>query len=125
MGLDFRWGDSNTSRIRPHWSYSGFMAFRERLAKAAQLIPADSSLETVYDAKGVLWPSQFDEPIMILIDHSDCAGDLSPDQCRRLAPRLRELITQWPEGDYDREHGERLVWALEECARDKTILEFV
>src|SRR5687767_2435297 len=101
MGLDFRWEGSQTSRERPHWSYSGFMAFRDRLAKAAGLLGETDSLNDAYSRREK-WPSQFDEPLVILIDHGDCEGDLSPDQCRRLAPRLRELVAAWDVDDYDR-----------------------
>jgi hypothetical protein len=137
MGLDFRWGGDvmAESRLRaPRWSYSGFHAFRERLGHQADLLAPDVSIDHWYDrtgsfayAAGDSWarrsyPSQFNEPLVLLL--ADCEGDLSPDQCRRLAPRLRELMKDWPADDYDRIHGERLAAACEECARDHLVLEF-
>jgi hypothetical protein len=137
MGLDFHWGPQRSANIAgPRWSYSGFMVFRERLARAAGLIGSRESLNDHYGSVESVafragdrqalhaYPSQFNEPLVLLIDHADCEGDLSPDQCRRLAPRLRELMKDWPADDYDRIHGERLAAACEECARTKTILEF-
>jgi hypothetical protein len=128
MGLDFRWRDKDAPPLgpfeRPSWSYSGFMTFRERLARDAELIGRDDSLDDFY-CGAEMYPSQFTEPLVLLIDHADCEGDLSPDQCKRLAPRLKALIAEWNEpDDYDRMMGERLVAAMDECARDGRVLEF-
>jgi hypothetical protein len=122
VGLDFAWtGDSHATA--PRWAYSGFMRFRERLAKSAGMILPDDDLRVLYDRE-IKWPSIFAEPLVILIDHSDCEDDLSPSQCRMLAPRLRELMADWPADDYDRIHGERLAKACEECAEGGHVLRF-
>lgn len=86
---------------RPSWSYGGFGRFRERLCAAAgQPDPSD------------LWESgEVGDPALEpLIWHSDCEGILLPDECRQVAPRLRELLDhsvfhQPMDTGYDQEHG--------------------
>ncbi len=113
MGLDF-------SRGNAHWSYSGFHRFRGRLASAA-LLPVASH------------PGRLDEffagwhrehALSPLLHHSDCDGELSPQECARVAPALKAILEQWPEDDYDRQHGLVLVAAMEECAASNEPLEF-
>ncbi len=135
MGLNITYAGAERYQ-QAIWAYSGFMAFRERLARASGLIAADESLNRYYDSveshaykagdRQALhaYPSQFNEPLVLLIDHADCEGDLSPDQCQRLAPRLRDLMKDWPDDDYDRVMGERLAAACEHCAANKLVLEF-
>lgn len=120
MGLDFAgWKDSAWDDC-PHWSYSGFMRFRERLADAIGL-----KLENTMIGFGgeQPWPDTKD-PLLWLLDHSDCDGDLSPAQCRKLAPRLREIVSSWPNDDYDRVQAELLSRAMELCAEQKRKLIF-
>lgn len=45
---------------------------------------------------GTLSFDTFDDDIIPLLDHSDCEGELSPEECARVAPRLRELVASWP-----------------------------
>jgi hypothetical protein len=35
------------------------------------------------------------DPIVPLLHHSDCDGELTPEQCAVIAPRLRELVSGW------------------------------
>ena len=38
------------------------------------------------------FPSTDDEPLVLLIDHSDCDGDLSAEECGKVAKRLTEIL---------------------------------
>ena len=51
-------------------------------------------------------------------------GTMSPEECRAVAPRLRELIAPWPADDYDRQHGALLSDMMEFCAESNTDLLF-
>jgi len=101
MGLSF-------SHCDAHWSYGGFHNFRERLV--AESLRCD--------------PLPHDEPIFGLIAHSDCDGELTPEQCLTIAPRLRELVARWPAGDWDRLMAETLATGMETAAACNESLGF-
>ena len=65
-----------------------------------------------------------ESPLRHLIHHSDCDGDLSPEQCREVAPALREAVSSWNEGDYEREFAENLANAMDICAENNRRLIF-
>lgn len=114
MGIDFRVTGSNMER--PRWSYGGFNRFRTRLAKLIGL-----NLKEMVGFGGVIpFPSPDAEPIVYLLDHSDCDGDMPPDQCRVVAPRLEQLLFQLDvscDDDYDHEQGQRLATLMRDAAR--------
>jgi len=56
--------------------------------------------------------------------HSDCDGELSPEDCAQVAPRLLELIKNWPDDDYDKREARVLAEGMLECAEAKEALEF-
>lgn len=112
MGLDFSHGDA-------HWAYSGFNRFRTRLAEAIGIKLMDMQgfggtipWETVTDA------------IVPLLNHSDCDGELSPEECATVAPRLRELVAEWSDMDSDKREALPLAEAMEQCAGLGEPLEF-
>lgn len=109
MGLDFT-ANVPQDDDSPRWSYSGFNSFRERLAEAIN-VPLRSMVGFGGDQE---WDA--DDPIVPLLNHSDCDGELSPDDCGRVSPRLRELIAAWAPDDYDRVQGEKLATMMAECA---------
>lgn len=89
--------------VSPHWSYSGFHRFRASLAELCGI-----ELDKMGGFGGSrAWPSVESEPLVPLLNHSDCDGELSAEECRVVAPRLRELLPKLS-NDYDRVHGERL-----------------
>lgn len=94
MGLDFSHGEA-------HWSYSGFHRFRHKLAK-------EIGIENLDEMEGfggpILWDG-FKDPIVDLLSHSDCDGDLLPEQCKEIASRLRVLTIGWEDPDYDKQHA--------------------
>ena len=67
----------------PQWSYGGFSRFRERLAEAESF--------RLSDMKGFGGKRQWDTvttTLAPLLDHSDCDGEMAPDECRQVWPRL-------------------------------------
>ncbi len=126
MGLDF-------SHTEAHWSYGGFGRFREALAEHEGF--------KLNEMHGFCAPWRGDgpeahpnrswdeiaSPLKPLLNHSDCDGDLSPEECAQIAPRLREVVDAiWPEGGdgYDREHGLLLAEGLELAASEGERFEF-
>lgn len=113
---------------KAQWSYSGFGEFRRRLAAAEGIdlgrmagfgLPADEA--TPWDAVST--------PLRPLLDHSDCDGDLSPEECAQVAPRLAEICESWPEAgdlvqDYDRRGGLVLAEEMRAAATAGRRLEF-
>lgn len=142
MGLDFNHSDA-------HWAYSGFNRFRTKLAEEIGIcLPLmegfwneKSSSSTMELTKLIVgtktmgehffWlpqkPLKWDninDPIVDLLYHSDCDGELSSEQCKKIAPRLRELIKDWDDKDYDKEQALLLAEGMENCAKKNQILKF-
>ena len=110
MGLDFSHSDAS-------WSYSGFCRFRAKLANEIGI-----DLLSMRGFGGTnLWPK---DDIVLLLNHSDCDGELTPSQCRRLAPRLLELIKNWDEGDYDKRSAMLFAKDLMIAANNNQTMEF-
>jgi hypothetical protein len=123
MSLDFRGYDVN-------WSYFGFHDFRVKLAREIGIdlnqmhgffAPWRGQKEE--DFKDISWDTVSD-PIKLLLDHSDCEGELSPQECALVAPRLIRLTAQWPADDYDSIEALRLASAMMDCAIKNKPLEF-
>ena len=143
MGLDFSHGGA-------HWSYSGFMAFRKRLAREIgvdlECMAGFAPPESLIDMSAKDWdllgfgikPERFNmswngvnDTLVPLLNHSDCDGSLSADECCTIAPRLREIVQRWtddPEQDqgeaYDKRQALLLADGMEQCAREGRALEF-
>lgn len=111
MGLDF-------SHREAHWSYGGFMSFRIRLASeiGIDLLQMDGFKQDGNGGyiKGLSWKN-IKDPVKLLLNHSDCDGELTTEQCRLIAPRLRELVKGWPD-DYDKMMALELSLGMEEAA---------
>lgn len=94
MGIDF----THTSA---QWSYTGFGAFRRALALFEGF--------ELDDMKGFGGDRDWDTvttDLVPLLNHSDCDGELTPDECRRVAPRLRQVVDElWP--------AARAVWEVD------------
>lgn len=63
------------------------------------------------------------DPIKPLLNHSDCEGHLTPEECAAVAPRLRELVDGW-EGDFDKYRALELARGMEAAAAAGELLEF-
>jgi len=116
MGLGFMIQRADFDSCNAGWSYSGFYAFRQRLAE--QIFGADIS-DLWRDKPGLFR----NHPLNALLDHSDCGGELSYDQCRIIAPALREAIQDWPLDDFDRINAIQLAEGMESMG-DCDTLEF-
>ena len=93
MGLDF------SHEVGRFSSYSGFNAFRQKLAGHlngfdGQDLPGP---DTLWNAA---ISGEFD-PLLLLLCHSDCDGVLEPWACRVVAPALREVVESWDSGGED------------------------
>jgi hypothetical protein len=124
MGLDFCWEGDDTidSNETAYWSYLGFHRFRKRLAEEIG-VDLDKMEGFGENEDGAVPWSITDDPIVPLLDHSDCDGELTPDLCAEIAPRLRELVANWPD-DYDKRNAILLADSMDTCARLDVSLEF-
>jgi len=112
MGLNF-------SHAEASWSYSGFDEFRHRLA-----LEAGIDLYMMDGFGGDIPFDSVEDPIKPLLDHSDCDGELTPEECSTIAPRLRELVSNWFDDDYDKTNASRLAYGMELAASNKENLRF-
>ena len=107
MGLD-------TTHDCWHGAYSAFMRWRHKLAEVAgyDILPVKYNdgytMETVMLDWGHLsnhetlmgkWDKTPDDPLLVLIVHSDCEGAIYPEQAGLLADRLDELVSLLPDDD--------------------------
>ena len=145
MGLDF-------SPCETHWGYIGFNWFRVKLAAEAGIAlncmqgfaggPTGKSFDSLSlfgktDEAGQLpgydkyvgnqpviaWDKVKDD-IAPLLNHSNCDGILTPEECRKVAPRLRELVKEWPDDDRDKINALLLAEGMELAAKNNENLEF-
>jgi hypothetical protein len=124
MGLDF-------SHTEAHWAYTSFSRFRRALATFEGI---DIDAMRGFTQGGKPWES-VTTPLKPLLDHSDCDGDLSPEECATVAPRLRQVIDEiWPaatstweqnpEASIHRSNGLLLAEGMEAAAASSEPLEF-
>lgn len=113
MGLDFRGADVS-------WAYSGFMRFRQRVVNGAGYM---GDLREMY-GHGLPAAMKKDD-IYDFIDHSDCDGELTPEQMRKIEPRLRAIVSLWPDGDTDKTRGLALCDGMRACIQAGENLEFI
>lgn len=96
MGLDM-------SHDAWHGAYSAFTRFRNELAVAAgyELTRYDGTFFDIvkldwdrFVEKNYYgdWDTPPDDPLMILIVHSDCEGEIPTEYCEHLANRIEQLI---------------------------------
>jgi hypothetical protein len=97
MGLNFR--TNNNERSEAGWSYSGFNSFRARLAEEIGIVLRRMEGFTYYHP--VSWDGIKDD-ILPFLNHSDCDGELTYEECQQVAPRLLELIEDWDDDDIDK-----------------------
>ena len=124
MGLDF-------DNAEAHWAYSGFFRFRQRLAAAIGIMNLEQmeNFGPMFEQQGpnrplVPWDKWLGDPIVDLINHSDCDGKLSAKQCAKIAPRLREIIAPWSDDDHDKRQATNLAEGMDWCADNTKPLGF-
>lgn len=113
MGLDF-----NLSEVR--WGYISFGNFRRKLAKEIGL-----DLDAMIGFSGDLSWDSVEDDIKDFLNHSDCEGELTPEQCKIIAPRLIELVRGWNDNDLDKEKALELADDMQWCYENNRVLEFI
>lgn len=114
MGLD-------TSHDAWHGSYGGFHLWRIRVAEAAGFPPLDEMdgfgppLRPWRGAPG-------DQRLAPLLSHSDCDGDISPEDCASIAAALDDLGPRLD--DWARPLAERFAAGCRRAAEAEERLEF-
>lgn len=130
MGLD-------TTHEAWHGPYSRFNRWRNELARVAgyTIVPAGGGLDhpdiawdeiTLANIQGD-WTKGVEpaDALVYLIAHSDCDGEIRPEQAAKLAPRLEELLLLLPEGDEDwRPHTRRFIDGLLSAVAEGVAVEF-
>jgi len=112
MGLNFMGGDAR-------WSYSGFNRFRTKLASQIGI--------TLDKMKGFDGENSWDfetDDIIPLLNHSDCDGELTVKECKKVWPRLKELIEDWDDDNYDKINALRLIEDMKGTIKNNEPLEF-
>lgn len=80
MGLD-------TTHDCWHGAYSAFSRWRQKIAEVAGLGTLDDYIGYGGDKR---WP--VDSPLVILLNHSDCDGEIQWEDCGPLAEALERLL---------------------------------
>lgn len=112
MGLKF-------SHCNAFWSYSDFGDFRRRLAKEIGI-----EIDKMVRFGGEIPFSDYQDDILPLLNHSDCDGELSVEECKKVAPRLRQLISSWEDDDSDKRKALELAEGIEYAIECNEPLEF-
>ncbi|MGW3911980.1 hypothetical protein ACWEBX_10700 [Streptomyces sp. NPDC005070] len=127
MGLILFPGDGDNSSPDVSWSYSGFAAFRRRLAETEGF-----ALSEMWGFGGQRPWSEVSTALEPLLDHPDAGGeDLSPAECAPILVRLEAITAQWVREDGDQllqqdiEDGGRLASVLRFCIEKDVPLAFL
>jgi hypothetical protein len=118
MGLDISHGCW-------HGAYSAFWRWRAMLADA---IGMDLDQMAGYGGERE-WPTKTVEPLVVLLDHSDCDGWIPWQDCGPLADRLEVILAALPEDDWGHladPHAKtrRFIDGLREAAAAREDVEF-
>lgn len=119
MGLDFSHTDA-------HWAHSGFNRFRREIAAYEGIdLDAMKGFERNGETEGTPWDT-VTTPLEPLLNHSDCDGVLTPQECRQVAPRLREVVKAiWPDqSSRDRQRALQLADGMDAAAEADEPMEF-
>lgn len=65
------------------------------------------------------------DPLTALLYHSDHDGSLTKEQCTKIIPVLKTMITKWEKGNQYREKGLQLVKGMEAAVAAKKSLDFI
>lgn len=127
MGLILFPGDEDTSSPDVAWSYSGFAAFRARLAQAEGF-----TLSEMRGFGGERPWSDVSTTLKPLLDRpDDDGGELSAAECTAILPRLDAITGQWqkqPDGPLLQQHTDdarQLTVVLRLCIEKDVELHFL
>jgi hypothetical protein len=113
MGLD-------TSHNAWHGAYSRFMRFRIAIAKT---IGIDLMNMSGFIEEGKSW-YEVEDPLKFLLHHSDCDGELSVEECRAIAVRLREIAPKLAGEEDFEERAIQFAKGCEEAVKFNEVLDF-
>lgn len=152
MGLDFshcdaRWGYGRFNNFRTrlaveagialncmegfaysmaaHKGYDHVRLFGTNINKHREPGQSTANYTDYIGTQPVISWDKIKDPIKPLLNHSDCDGDLTPDQCREVAPRIRELVKDWPDDDRDKINALLLADGMDLAVNKKENLEFM
>ncbi len=110
----------STSHNGWNGSYSSFGEWRAHLCRAAGL----GDIEQYVGFEGAReWPEG--DPLVKLLNHSDCEGDIAPDDCSAIADRLEKLLPiANAEGEFFSSTSDWWIEALRRAAGAGEPLEF-
>lgn len=127
-----------TINVELEWMW-GFRPMALEIARMRGLPENDAARAPDYQAwerEQVAWWDErarqwedVDSGLVPLLNHSDCDGELSPEECRTVAPALAEAITKLPAEDVPpgvttyRSKAQDLLGMIEACAKyDRQLL---
>lgn len=111
MGLD-------TTHDCWHGGYGRFALFREAVAQAAGFGSLYAYIGFGGDKE---WPC--DDPLVVLLNHSDCDGEIATEECAALADRLDAIAPAIPDPDL-RERCYQFAAGLRRADRAKEPVRF-
>lgn len=135
MGLDIcpadRYPDPDSLYVNQdaptaQWSYGGFHHFRQLLA-AEDRIDLDYMQGFTKDPETARPWSEVSTTLLPLLNHSDCDGELTPEECGQILPRLKEIRLTWKETDadpWDVQHLDALIDVVTYCATTGVNVDF-
>lgn len=130
MGIDFSHGNAS-------WSYGSFHRFRTQLfeetsggLKLREMVGFNHGPLGEPPVKPGTSFDEYDHPIRDLIDHSDCDGELTPEQLKVIEPALRAHLETWPDYEglrpnYDKTRGLELCEGMREAIENNENLVFM
>ncbi|MFF9090787.1 hypothetical protein ACF1BE_31270 [Streptomyces sp. NPDC014991] len=128
MGLILFPGDGDNSSPDVSWSYSGFAAFRRRLAETEGVVLSEMR---GFDGERP-WSEEVSTALKPLLDHPDDGGDdLSPAECASMLVRLEAIKDEWAREDSDQllqqhiEDARQLTDVLRLCIEKDVPLAFL
>lgn len=104
---------------RSQWAYELFAVFRRELAKLEGITLGEMH---GYRTEGTSW-DEVNTPLRPLLDHPDNDGDLSPEECTQVWPRLA-FLAPLLSSEYDRINGAGLAEDMRKAAESGQRLEF-
>jgi hypothetical protein len=91
MGVDFSHGDA-------HFSHGGFNRFRTELAAVVGIRLDQMRGFGRHILRGGRPWAEISDPLAPLLSRNDAGEEISADECRSVAVRLRQLFSHWASG---------------------------
>lgn len=119
MGLD-------TTHNCWHGSYSAFHRWRKKLCEVAEYGDIEKKIGFGGETP---WPDPKDDPLILLLDHPDCAGEIRWEDCAPIANRLEELMPSMQRagektGEYYGQETQQFIKGLKLAASRKESVQF-